>query len=146
MLALILLFCLTEKRSVFTQTVLEQLLGYISFLKLVEVDQIEKMIEDNPQLYFKHLSYAQVLDLTKTWEHKFANFEITQPSWYIAPTYGFYSYHRINTISNSLNKSLNVPLAEYAKAHSSHSSSGSSFSGFSGSVGGGAGGGGGGAW
>jgi len=144
MLILVILFSLTEKRSQFAQNALEELLGYTSFLKLVEVDQIEKMIEENPEFYFKHLGFAQVLNLTKVWEKKFANINIVQPSWYICPTYGLYTYSRINNVSTSLSKSLDVPLAEYAKNHAS-SGSGSS-SGFSGSVGGGVGGGGGGAW
>ncbi|MDC7242732.1 MAG: DUF2207 domain-containing protein [Sphaerochaetaceae bacterium] len=143
LLLLILLFTFTEKRSEYAQDAIEKLLGYISFIKLVEVDQIEKMIEENPAFYFKHLSFALVLGLTKTWEKKFAKIEVPQPSWYICPVYGYYSINRINKVSSSLNKSLNVPLNEYAK---NHSSSSSSSSGFSGSVGGGAGGGGGGAW
>jgi uncharacterized membrane protein len=133
---------LTEKRSAFVQKTLEDLLGYTSFLKLVEVDQIEKMIEDDPTFYFKNLCYAQVLNLTKTWEKKFAKIKIAQPSWYVSPAYGMYSYARINNVTNRMNSSLNVPIAQYTKAHASKSSS----SGFSGSVGGGAGGGGGGAW
>ncbi len=144
MLIIVVLFSLTEKRSQFAQNALEELLGYTSFLKLVEVDQIEKMIEENPEFYFKHLGFAQVLNLTKVWEKKFAKINIVQPSWYICSTYGLYTYSRINNVSTSLSKALDVPLAEYAKAHAS--SSGSSSSGFSGSVGGGAGGGGGGAW
>ncbi|MDC7243741.1 MAG: DUF2207 domain-containing protein [Sphaerochaetaceae bacterium] len=145
MLLLILLFSLTEKRSLYAQTALEEFLGYQSFLNLVEVDQIELMIKDNPQFYFEHLCYAQVMGLTKTWEKKFAKIEIIQPSWYIVPYYGMYNFSRINNVSNRMNKSFNVPLAQYAKNHASKSG-GPSSSGFSGSVGGGAGGGGGGAW
>ncbi len=143
LLAFVILFSLTEKRSQYSQTALEELLGYKSFLKLVEVDKIEKLVDENPKFYFEHLGYAQVMDLTKTWEKKFARIDMIQPSWYICPTYGLYTYARINNVSSSLNKSLNVPLAAYAQKHAS---SGSSSSGFSGSVGGGAGGGGGGAW
>ena len=142
MFFLVVLFTLTEKRSQFVQKTLEDLLGYTSFLKLVEIDQIEKMIEEDPSFYFKNLCYAQILGLTKTWEKKFAKIKVTQPSWYISSAYGMYAYSRINNVTNSLNSSLNIPIAEYTKAHASKSSS----SGFSGSVGGGAGGGGGGAW
>ncbi len=142
-LILLVLFSYTEKRSEYAQNILEQLLGYTSFIKLVEVDQIETMIEENPSLYFKHLSYALVLGLTRTWEKKFAKIEVAKPSWYICPAYGYYSLSRMNNLSTSLNKQLNVPMSEYAK---NHSSSSSTSSGFSGSVGGGAGGGGGGAW
>lgn len=144
MFIIIILFSFTEKRSKFYQTTLEEVLGYKSFLKLVEVDQIEMMIDENPNFYFKHLSFAQVLGLTKTWEKKFAKIDVPQPSWYIVPSYGMYSLARMNNVSTSLNKSLNVPLEKYAAAHAAKS--GSSSSGFSGSVGGGAGGGGGGAW
>ena len=142
-LILLVIFSYTEKRSEYSQNILEQLLGYTSFIRLVQVDQIETMIEDNPDFYFKHLSYALVLDLTNTWEKKFAKIEVTKPNWYICPSYGYYSFARMNNLSSSLNKQLNVPMTEYAK---NHSSSSSTSSGFSGSVGGGAGGGGGGAW
>ena len=71
------------------------------------------MIDENPNFYFKHLSFAQVLGLTKTWEKKFAKIDVPQPSWYIVPSYGMYSLARMNNVSTSLNKSLNVPLEKY---------------------------------
>lgn len=144
LLILIILFSITEKRSEYAQNILEQLLGYTSFLNLVKVDEIEMMMESNPNFYFKHLSFALILGLTKVWRNKFKKIEVSQPSWYVCPAYGYYSFSRVTKLSSSLNKSLNVPMSEYAKNHSSSSSSTSS--GFSGSVGGGAGGGGGGAW
>ena len=41
----------------------------------------EKSLEENPELYYKILPYAQVLGVTDEWEKKFENILIQPPTW-----------------------------------------------------------------
>lgn len=71
------------KRSEYGQKMLEEVLGYREFIEKAEVDELKMMIEKDPQLYYKKLSYAIVLGLEDTWAKKFEGIAIAQPTWYV---------------------------------------------------------------
>ncbi len=60
---------------------LNDILGFKSYIELAEKDQLEMMLEDNPQFYYAVLPYAQVLGITDKWEEKFENITIEPPDW-----------------------------------------------------------------
>ena len=77
-------FALSRKESYVKE--LGDILGFKDFIVYTEEDKIKVMLEQNPQLYYKVLPYAQVLGVTNEWEGKFANLLIEPPTW-------CYGYH-----------------------------------------------------
>ncbi len=57
------------------------ILGFKDFIVYTEEDKIKVMLEENPELYYKVLPYAQVLGVTKEWEDKFKSITLPPPSW-----------------------------------------------------------------
>lgn len=67
-----------------TETYAKQLgevLGFKDFIVVTEEERIKFMLEENPQLYYKILPYAQVLGVTDEWEEKFASITLAPPEW-----------------------------------------------------------------
>ena len=60
---------------------LGEILGFKDFIIYTEEDKIKFMLEENPQLYYKILPYAQVLGVTNEWEKKFENILLEPPTW-----------------------------------------------------------------
>ena len=127
---------------------LEDILGFKEFIVVTEEDKIKVMLEENPELYYHVLPYAQVLGVTDEWEGKFKNILIEPPSWYYSS--GDLTYFDCFLISRCLTRSMALSMARAATEAASkgigsfvgNSGGGGSFGGFGG---GGFGGGGGGA-
>ena len=115
---------------------------------MTEEDKIKVMLEENPELYYDVLPYAQVLGVTNEWEGKFKKLLVQPPSWYY--TSGNLTYFDCYLINRSLNRSMMMSMARMAAEAAGktagsfvgRSGGGGSFGGFGG---GGFGGGGGGA-
>lgn len=60
---------------------LGQILGFKEFIVVTEEDKIKTMLEEDPELYYHVLPYAQVLGVTDEWEKKFENILIEPPQW-----------------------------------------------------------------
>ena len=123
---------------------LEEILGFKEFIVATEEDKIKVMLENNPELYYDVLPYAQVLGVTDEWEGKFKNILIEPPSWYYN-TRGL-TYFDCYLINRCLTRSMMASMARAASQGAGSlvggSGGGGSFGGFGG---GGFGGGGGGA-
>ena len=126
--------------------ILGQILGFKDFIVVTEEDKIKFMLEENPELYYDVLPYAQVLGVTDEWEEKFQKLTIEPPSWYYGRNMTVFDYYIIH---RSLNRALAREIAEEVARRSNkggsrvgRSGGGGSFGGFGG---GGFGGGGGGA-
>lgn len=61
--------------------VLGDILGFKDFITYTEEDKIKFMLEENPELYYDVLPYAQVLGVTDEWESKFKNVLLEPPTW-----------------------------------------------------------------
>ncbi len=59
--------------------VLGQIVGFKNFILYTEKDRIQFMLEENPQLYYHILPYAQVLGVTDEWTEKFKGIDIQPP-------------------------------------------------------------------
>ena len=135
-----------RKRSDYGQKVLEEVLGFREFLDKVEIDKLKMMIDSDPEVYYRNLSYAIVLGLEKKWASKFDGLAVRQPTWYDGHSriMDAYFFSRMAT-----HMTTNVQTAVMPKGSSSSAPGfrhgGSSFGG-GGFSGGGFGGGGGGAW
>lgn len=125
--------------------VLEDILGFKDFIVVTEEDKIKVMLEENPELYYKVLPYAQVLGVTDEWEGKFKKLLVQPPSWYEGSDTTWLDCYIIH---RALNRSMMASMARVAaervgKAGSVIGSSGGGgrFGGFGGGGFGGGGGG-----
>lgn len=75
---------------------LGDILGFKEFIVVTEEDKIKFMLEENPQLYYKILPYAQVLGVTKEWTDKFENITLEPPQWCHGTDLTFFDYWYIN--------------------------------------------------
>lgn len=117
---------------------LRNILGFKKFITTVEKPQLEKMIEENPELYYHILPYAQVLGVSDKWEDKFKNIAIEPPRWASSPVGTILEFHYINSIIRLSSQKISSHMI--TRTASSNSFGG--FGGFGGHVGGGHGGGG----
>lgn len=78
---------------------LGKILGFKDFILYTEEDKIKFMLQENPQLYYDVLPYAQVLGVTKEWEDKFKSITIEPPSWCSGGTsFSVFDYMVLNTM------------------------------------------------
>ena len=126
--------------------ILGEILGFKDFIIVTEEEKIKFMLQENPELYYKILPYAQVLGVTDVWEEKFKRITVEPPVWCTGTNGTVFNYV---IISHCMNRAIADALrreaaAKAAKAGSyvGRSGGGGRFGGF----GGGGHGGGGGSW
>ncbi len=71
---------------------LGHILGFKDFIVYTEEDKIKIMLEENPELYYKVLPYAQVLGVTDEWTDKFKNILLEPPTWYVGTNVTYFDY------------------------------------------------------
>lgn len=123
---------------------LNKILGFKDFIESVEKDRLETMIEENPELYYKVLPYAQVLGVSDIWEDKFKSININPPSWAVG--YGGFDVFDLivfNHVMRSMNRNMVTTMTSRPQPSSGGFSGGGFGGGFGGFGGGGHGGGGG---
>ena len=76
-----------EKREM-----LGKILGFKDFIVYTEEDKIKFMLEENPELFYKILPYAQVLGVTDEWEDKFKNITLQPPTWCAGTHMSYFDY------------------------------------------------------
>ena len=119
---------------------LGDILGFKDFIVVTEEDKIKFMLEENPQLYYKILPYAQVLGVTDEWEDKFKDILIEPPTWYS----GGFTVFDYMLLNRCMRAGMMTAMMRPHKGGSFTGSSGGG--GFFGGFGGGGHGGGGGSW
>ena len=119
---------------------LGHVLGFKEFIEVTEDEErIRFMLQENPELFYDILPYAQVLGVTDEWEKKFAGILLQPPTWYVGDGYSAFDYYVFSS---------RLRVASYAMTTRPQSNSsvggaggGGSFGGFSGGGHGGGGGG-----
>lgn len=135
----------TERRSKYGNRIFEEILGYREFIDKVEIDQLKMMIKNDPDLYYRVLSFAVVLGLEDKWARKFDGMIVNPPVWYTG--YNAFDVYYMSRMANRMNRS--IPLASIPRSSISGSPGsrvGGGGFGSRGFSGGGFGGGGGHAW
>lgn len=121
-----------SRREDYVQT-LGDIVGFKEFIVVTEKDKIEFMLQENPQLYYEVLPYAQVLGVTKEWEDKFADIVIEPPTWGCGAGFDLFDYMLIN---RCMHAAMQTSLARFeAKSGGSYigkSGGGGHFGGFGG--------------
>lgn len=129
----------TEKYS----AELGDILGFKEFIVVTEEDKIKFMLEENPELYYKILPYAQVLGVTDEWTDKFKNILLEPPTWSTGTDMTFFDYLLLNRMmTRAMIVATARPKPQGGGSFTGRSGGGGHFGGFGG---GGFGGGGGGA-
>lgn len=117
-----------SRRESYVKT-LGDILGFKDFIVYTEEDKIKFMLEENPELYYKVLPYAQVLGVTDEWEEKFAALTIEPPSWcvgYRMTVFDHMVFHRC------MRRAMVVAMTPPQSSGTGRSGGGGSFGGFSG--------------
>ena len=122
---------------------LGQILGFKQFIQFTERDKIAVMLQENPELYYNVLPYAQVLGVTHAWTDKFEGLDMKAPT-YVRYTGGDFVFDYL--VWRTVFRSMNVSLARNLVSRPSSHGGGGRFGGggFGGGFGGGGFGGGGG--
>lgn len=130
-------FCRTEE---FTEK-LGHILGFKQFITVTEKDRIKIMLEEDPELFYRILPYAQVLGVTDAWTDKFEGLDMQKPKYM---NYSGADMVFDYLIWRSLFRSMNTSLVRNMVSRPSSSGRSGRFGGFGGGghFGGGFGGGG----
>ncbi len=118
----------TEK---YLQT-LGDILGFKDFILFTEEDKIKFMLEENPELYYEVLPYAQVLGVTDEWEKKFEKITLPPPTWYDGGMSTFDYIFLNRCIRNSVLNGLAKEAANRGGGHIGRSGGGGRFGSFGG--------------
>lgn len=136
-IAVILFFLkIMPKRTPFGNEMLGRIRGFKRFLETAHKEQLESLVEQNPEYFYNVLPYTYALKISDAWMKRFETIALEAPHWYNSSTP--FAMHEFNHFMNSTMRS-----AQSAMSSSPSSSSGGSGGG---SSGGGSGGGGGGSW
>ncbi len=136
---MIIFFIYMPKRTPYGIQMLGRLEGFRNFLEVAEKQQLEMLVQENPQYFYHILPYTYVLGVSDTWMKKFETIQLQAPDWYGGGYYDMYTFHDCmdRTMETATRAMTSSP------SESSGGGGGSSGGGFSG---GGSGGGGGGSW
>lgn len=91
MLALAILSVLMSKRTYYGTIILGQIKGFRRFLENAEKEQLETLVEENPEYFYDILPYTYALGVSKKWIKQFETIAIRPPDWYDS------SYNTFNT-------------------------------------------------
>lgn len=77
---------------------LNQIVGFRNFILYTEKDKLEAMLEEDPQLYYGILPYAQVLGVSDIWEKKFEGLTVAPPQWMNGGMNAYVNFVVINSV------------------------------------------------
>ena len=127
--------------------VLWHILGFREFIQRVERDRLERMLQEDPNLFDKVLPYALVFGIADEWAEKFEGLLRRPPGWYESDRWTPTTFNT-RVFVHSLGDSVSSMKSVFPSSPSRSSGAGGGGSGFGGGgfSGGGFGGGGGGGW
>lgn len=111
---------------------LGQILGFKDFIVVTEEEKIKVMLEENPELYYDVLPYAQVLGVTNEWEGKFKRILIEAPSWCVGSQMTVFDYMILNSCLRRASIRMTARPQRKSGGFVSGSGGGGSFGGFGG--------------
>ena len=133
-----------------------RILGFRDFIRTAELDQLNELVEGDPEYFYHIIPYAYVFGLTNKWIKNFENIPVVTPDWARTRTGGLssFDYYMMGRMMSDCNASVNNHIVIPQSSGGGFSGGGSSGGGWSGGggfsgggfSGGGAGGGGGGGW
>ncbi|MBR4830285.1 MAG: DUF2207 domain-containing protein [Bacilli bacterium] len=144
-LQLVLSIC-TRKRTDEAEKLYADVAGYREFIDKVDVNKINTLVEEDPQLFYNVLPYAYVFGLTNKWIKKFESIKLEPPTWYEGNIYdihtGAFRLQSLTSGLDSITASAKTTMSSrpYESSGGSGGFGGGGGGGFSGGGGGGGGG------
>ncbi len=133
-IAILLVFAqIMPKRTKYGNEMLGKLRGFKRFLETAEKEQLEALVNQNPEYFYNILPYTYALGVSDVWMSRFETIAMKSPDWYVG-----YSAFDFNDFSHFMSDTMTSAQNVMSSSPSSSSGGGSS--------GGGSGGGGGGSW
>lgn len=137
-----------SRRSQYGREMLGKMRGFKKFLEVAKKEELEALVEKNPNYFYDILPYTYVLGVSNKWIKKFEGITMAPPSWY-GDNLNSFDYSSFggfinHTMSYSQNAMTSHPYSSGGGSSGGGSSGGSSSGGGSsggGSSGGGSGGG-----
>ena len=128
MLALAMLYILMRKRTKYGTEILGQIEGFRNFLENAEKEQLEALVEENPEYFYEILPYTYALGISKKWIKQFETIAIRPPNWYNESNDHFntndFSYLYDNIVKE-LSYSMDYSEKKYYESRTSYSHSSS---------------------
>ena len=131
-----------RKRTAYGTEILGKIKGFKRFLTTAEKEQLEDLVEQNPEYFYDILPYTYALGVSKKWINQFETMALQAPDWYDSSD--SFNVHDFGTFMNKTMTSATAAMSSSPSSGGGGSSGGGSSGG--GSSGGGSGGGGGGSW
>lgn len=120
------------KRTEYGNEMLGKIKGFRRFLETAEKEQLEELVEQNPEYFYNILPYTYALGVSDKWVKQFEEIAVQSPTWYVSDD---------NFNMKEFSSFMTSTMSSVSTATSSNSSGSGG-----GSSGGGSGGGGGGSW
>lgn len=133
---------LMPKRTKFGMEMLGKIRGFKNFLEVARKEELETLVEENPEYFYDILPYTYALGVSDKWIEKFETIAIKPATWCESPSMsnGF----DMKGFSKFMDNTMSAAQSSMSSSPSSDGGSGGGSGG--GSSGGGSGGGGGGSW
>ena len=107
MIFVYILYINMKKKNEDTAKIYSELKGLKRFIMFANTDDINKLVNENPDYFYEILPYAYSFNLTDVWTSKFKNLAIPEPEWY--SSYKIFTHKSINHfINNTMVKIYNV--------------------------------------
>ena len=133
-IAILMVFAkIMPKRTKYGNEMLGKLRGFKRFLETAEKEQLEALVNQNPEYFYNILPYTYALGVSDVWMSRFETIALKSPDWYTG-----YNTFNFNDFSHFMSDTMTSAQNVMSSSPSSSSGGGSS--------GGGSGGGGGGSW
>lgn len=102
-----MLYINMKKKNEDTDKIYSELKGLKRFIMFAKTDDINKLVNENPDYFYEILPYAYSFDLTDIWTNKFNDLAIPEPEWY--SSYKIFTHKSIkHFINNTMVKIYNV--------------------------------------
>ena len=110
------------KRTKYGNEMLGKIRGFKRFLETAEKEQLEALVEKNPEYFYNILPYTYALGVSDKWVKQFESISIKEPDWYDSQN-GF-SMNTFGTFMNTTMSSVSTAMTESPSSDSGGGSSG----------------------
>ena len=93
---------LMKRKNSYGEQIKSKINGFKNYIELAEKNQIEMLVEQNPNYFYDILPYAYVLDVSKKWVEKFENIPVP------INDMGNFDYYNIDSLDH-LSDSVYIP-------------------------------------
>lgn len=93
---------LMPRRTHYGAEMLGKIKGFKNFLENAEKEQLETLVEENPEYFYDILPYTYALGVSKKWIERFETIAIVPPDWFESSNNKFNTNRLINEIDDTV--------------------------------------------